>query len=814
MPRTRNITTLALAFTALGEASVPAAAQSDKSGSFALEEVIVTARRRVENLQEVPLTVNVISAEELDRLNIRKFEDLQNVVAGLTLEEDSIAPNASVRGVRFDTFASGFNPTVEFYLNDAPIVSLSAMQAMFDIGRIEVLRGPQGTLRGRASPSGSITIETTRPNLNEFEGYLDLTVTSEGGHNTRGAINVPLIDDMLAIRLAGFVEENEGSQVETVSPVFSLEDFGFEGRGSDAYEGDGYRISVGLEPTDDLSINAMYQSIEPERWLNRHVESANRVDPGQPASPVPLKPGDRKAVANFAEYSIHTLERGGLEIGWEIGNLALNYAGSITDQEVRRKGPGDSGNFFSVDDPAAPGFLGDNFQTLGQVLKTVTEGHSHEVRFSTVDGLFEDRLDIVVGGLLQDNESTSYVDNESAFFLFGLDGPYRDVVVTPIISLNESEETSVFGNLTWHFGDSTELSGGLRFIDFSNQSSVTILPDSVLSDVDEDWSETIHSLSLKHSFGDELMAYATYGSSWRPGLNVVGDFSTRQSPREQQFLILPPETSDSIELGIKSTWMDGRLRLNADVYYQEFDNYPYRPAGPGTYFVETDENGVENITRAGFVGAVPVTVFGTEVEAYFQASPQWSMSGLFSWSKGTVDDSIIPCNDYLPADGVPDSGGQIPTIDDIRTATDGENLAECVVDYRSNHAPLWTATLQSEYSLPIGSFEGYLRGLLTMYGDSKNDPANTVDDVDAYNLFNLYTGIRDPQGKWDLMFYGKNLADTERVISRSDSAASVGYTVVTSISPLTREGRTGISSYRSVALTAPREFGVNLRYFF
>src|SRR5437867_5037203 len=120
------------------------------------EEIVVTARRRQESAQDVPLVVNAVTAESLQKLNIREFKDIASVVPGLSLSQSAngIGVQATLRGVAFDVNASGNNGTVEFYLNDAPLSGGILFQSMFDVGQIEVLRGPQGTLRGRASPSG------------------------------------------------------------------------------------------------------------------------------------------------------------------------------------------------------------------------------------------------------------------------------------------------------------------------------------------------------------------------------------------------------------------------------------------------------------------------------------------------------------------------------------------------------------------------------------------------------------------------------------------------------------------------------------
>jgi len=113
--------------------------------------------------------VNAVTSEDLTRLKLRQFEDIKNIVPGLSLSYslDGTGASAAVRGVKMDVAASGYNGTVEFYLNDTPIIAEALFPLMYDLGQIEALRGPQGTLRGRASPSGSITVTTRRPDLND-----------------------------------------------------------------------------------------------------------------------------------------------------------------------------------------------------------------------------------------------------------------------------------------------------------------------------------------------------------------------------------------------------------------------------------------------------------------------------------------------------------------------------------------------------------------------------------------------------------------------------------------------------------------------
>ncbi|MET0271128.1 MAG: TonB-dependent receptor plug domain-containing protein, partial [Sphingomonas sp.] len=254
------------------------------AGAFAGDDIIVTARRRTETAQDVPISINAVTGAEIAKLNIRQFEDVATVVPGLTLQNSAngTAGASSLRGIAFDPNASGSNPSVEFYYNDGIISSNVLFTALFDIGQVEVLRGPQGTLRGRASPSGSITIASRQADLNDIGGYVNFTGTNIGAINANGAIGVPIIKDVLAIRLAGIVDHNQGSRVTSINNP--LEPFS---------ETEGGRASFRFDPTDTISILGSYQRIKRRIRSFDQVESTGQGPSSPFATNVPINASDR-----------------------------------------------------------------------------------------------------------------------------------------------------------------------------------------------------------------------------------------------------------------------------------------------------------------------------------------------------------------------------------------------------------------------------------------------------------------------------------------------------------------------------------------
>lgn len=781
-----------------------------------LGEVIVTARRRTEVLQDVPVSINAVTSQELSKLNIRKFEDIQTVVPGLSLVSNAngIGATASVRGVNFDVNASGNNGTVEFYLNDAPISAGNLFQAMFDVGQVELLRGPQGTLRGRASPSGSMTVTTTQPNLSQYGGYVTGTVTDIGSYNANGAVNIPIIKDMLAVRVAGIWDEN---QVNRVSSIHSQE--------RPLSRTTGGRISARFDPTADLTFGVTYQQLNQAITSFDQVESLQALDPSAPASPAFIQAKDRLAVEDAPRRIHQRFDNLNLQAQWSVPGIArLNYVGAMNRQVFNSLDVSDKGDFFP------PGF-GANptlFMGYGQFTHSYSKNWAHEVRVTSEEPVFG-MVDYIFGGFYQKQDVPTNLTQQTAV-LFGQPVLSNGLVVadprqligglivsTPIARNGGSLEKSLFGNLTVHIGDATEVSGGARYIDY--KSDGTLLVNNVINPAatsNTHDNTVIYQFQAKHKFGDDLMTYFSFGTSWRPPIDVIGDFSLARSPLENSFLQLDPEKSKSYEIGFKSNFNENRGRLNLSLFHQNFKNYPYRSAS-GVFFVETAAVGattVQRVTNFNFVAPVPVKVNGLELELGYQIQRNWSFDANVAYAKSKIKDGLVPCNDYFPHDGVPDTVSTIPTVAQIQAATGGGTISACNVDFRAQITPPWSGNVVSEYYLPVtDTMDGYLRGLLTVYGKNQNDPSNPVDNVSAYALLNLYAGVRDPKGGWDVAFYAKNITNTEKVLARGATALTTPFNVLAA-------SNTGITTYRGgsatfgLVMTQPREVGINVRYAF
>lgn len=786
-----------LAGASLLSIAVPAFAQdAPESGPTGINsgEIVVQARRRDESVQDVPVVVNAVTSEDLTKLNIREFEDITSVVPGLTLSPNSSGIGggvSTVRGVNFDTYASGSNGTVEFYMNDAPVPSGVIYQAMYDIGQIEVLRGPQGTLRGRASPSGSITVTTRKPDLYQAGGYVTGTLNDQHGHNVNGAINVPIIEGKLGIRVAGLTSQDRGNQVTPVEGSYS----------TPRNDTESLRASISADPFNGvLLLDFSYLTLTRDSSQFDQVESLNQVitDGSVGASPVTIRAKDRNAYRGLP-YRFHQRFQ---NYNWQARlsqwGQQLTYVGNRYEQSVVSREPMDKAGIF-----ADPSFNG---KTFNQTADNTSKYDAHEVRLQNETRLF-DMVDYVVGAMSYKASTPTAMDR-----LFS-----ASATLTPTPALtsttfglfdrySDTTEESIFGNLTVHFGQGTEISGGLRKIWYEHDSGARIGGAEVpsLRRFGKE-GKTIYSASVKHRFNDNLMAYVSTGSSWRPSIFATGA-PTVTSDLQNSFVSLPAETSKSYELGVKSNWLDDRLMVNFTVYDQKFTNYPYRSAGVGVYAIDRSNPATPLVKPFNYVAAVPVKVRGFEFEVAGKPTDNWDISASVSYADGKIKNGVIPCLD-LNNDGVPDTVLTAPTLTQMETAVGTDNIGTCDANFRSSNSSPWNATIQSEYSIPVNdNAEAYLRGLFTWKGNSIGDPGNTFDSVSSYGLLNAYLGVRSADGSWDVTAYAKNLTNAFRVLTRSNGPLATPLAAPT--------GTLSTTNYFGITATEPREFGVTARFAF
>ena len=699
----------------------PAQAQQDDSQTTrrgtAIEEIIVTAQKREERIQDVPLSITAFSEVELERRGIDDFYDYARLVPGLAFTDQG-AGNSSffIRGVA----SPAGNPTTQFYIDDMPqltsnaasTVIKSADPAIFDVSRIEILRGPQGTLFGASAMGGMIRVITNKPDSTQFESAAaaDVFITRGGDQGLKldGMVNVPLIEDKLAIRLVGS-SRDEGGWIDRVPadypgllPGELPREFAPVDSDIDDEKDKAARVSALYTPTDALSLRAsiFWQEIEES---NRHTIDDVFGGAQERAGTVDEPREDR-----FTQYNF-TLE-------YALGAFDFISSTSYLDRYIREQ------TDFTFLGTAV---FGTDFPYLNERVNPITT-FTTEARIQTSG---EGPLSFTVGGfyLDMDGGEDQIVTAPGFSEATGIAAP-NDVLFDEN-TLSTEKRTAAFGQASYRFSDSLELLLGLRWfdVDIDFFSLKDGLFNGGFTETAREISEsgTTPKVALKFDFDDNKQVYASASKGFRVG---SPNFFVPQDACGEDLAALgfdeAPELieSDSLwqyEIGTKVTSEGGRFVVNGAAYYTDWTGIP------------------QNIPlNCGFsvslnVGEASSTGFELEL---------WSepVDGLdLQLAIGYVDAQL-----ELDA---PDVGGE-----------KGDQLQQ---------VPEWTVAVSGQYTFPVlGDYEGFVRGDYSYIDDSYTtfDFENPNDRRPDYQIADFQVGVMAET--WEGALYIENAFDEVAIL--------------------------------------------------
>jgi iron complex outermembrane receptor protein len=691
-----------------------------------LEEVIVTAQKRTESVQDVPSTVNVIGGSVIKDFKVLNFQDLGALTAGL--EIDSLTGRSgrmTIRGIAHNP-NSAAEAAVTTYWNQAIVDSNAVFQQLFDMERVEVLRGPQGTLAGRTSPAGSINMHTAKPNMDEMEGEVRALATDNSGVNTQLAFSYPLIPGQLAVRVAGVYDESDLDEIDN--------DLGGDGSNAETKAG---RFSVSWLPTDTLSMDLAVQYLERDRDDVAVLDGTPVGDPFLDPEGVlrELDTFDRRdSVVGFQGEIDNTdadFWDSSLVVNWDITNHTITSVTGYHDTDSTRTFDQARGN-------ANPG------NVIGRIASDDRTDWSQEIRIANDSN---DSWEYMVGAYYENSDVEFTQDNvlrpDSAL------APGSQLLVFPV----ELDRYGLFTHHKFFLADDWTLQIGARYQEQDSDRDLSVVAGpigipvlgvepgdllvQVLSDDNKDYDDDsiTGEVTLQYQFDEDVMVYGHVGTGWRPGgITVTGALLP------EEVLLFDSEDSISYELGFKSTLMGGAMRLNGALFFQQFDDYIARVSSLNI----RDLGGV--IRTGGVTANGDAEVWGFELEMDANLGDNWSLGGSLSYTDSEYDNGTeIPCNEF-------DENGA-PVI------PDGQSVATCDVGGDLiGPAPDWTASINSEYSIPFDAFDGYGRVLYTYTGERHNPD---LGDLDSYQVVDLYLGIRSEQ--WDVSLFAKNLFDEEEI---------------------------------------------------
>jgi iron complex outermembrane receptor protein len=558
---------LGLSGTAFAQsAGQPVPNAQSSAQSDALQEIVVTAEHRSEDLQKTPVAVSVLQGSQLQsegRFSVSQIlEDVPSVTwspaTGTAVNSDVVAPNITIRGVSSNGAVQGsitsVVPAIAYYVDDV----VNGIGGTYDINRVEVLRGPQGTLYGRSATGGVVDVHTASPLLDRFEGNAAIEFGDYGLQHYTGAVNVP-VGDSFALRVSG----NSYSRDGYYSP---------QGNKVDTTDG---RIKLLFKPNDALSalIGVAFQDNRESSGQNQGVlgrDGAVSFD-----TIVPLGTGYDQTQQYWAR------------IDWDLGPATLTYIPALRrwDQHSLNYGA------------PVPGLL-----AIGDQRTPYDQAHTEELR------------------LASNPDSTIKWQTGAFYYGNSLDNSY-DLLLQPIGLVLQQAATSrltenvgLYAEATYPFSAATRLTTGARYdrtkvrTAETDCSGVTIAPLNCLTVTPQDgtrlWNNFTYKVRLEHDLSAANLLYASVSSAFLPG-----DVSVVNAPPTGALVEAPyePETLTSLELGSKNRFLDDHLQINGDLFYYRY--------GAQQQSVQTG-----TFLGAGLfqISASPARMFGAEIEALFK----------------------------------------------------------------------------------------------------------------------------------------------------------------------------------------------------
>jgi iron complex outermembrane receptor protein len=736
----------------------PLGAAAEEAGARrTIEEIVVTARKREESAQEVPVAITAIS-KELRNATIRDLVDLNGFAPNvLILEGDNRAGgggNLNIRGISpTRTDDNSFDPPIGVMIDGIYLGSLAGqVLENFDLERVEILRGPQGTLFGKNTVGGVVNVIRSRP-TGEFGARLRATFGNDGQQEYRAVANAPIIEDKLALKVFGTFQKDDGF----IDNVTTGKDFGDK-------DYTNFGATLLFTPNDRFEALFTAEKFNDKSRLNFYHTNYN-VGPGviewsgdpkdanysgglltctfyPDTCRTSIEPRKKNAEADTDNDAKLETEAYTLNMSYDLNdNMTLVSVTGYREMYEYR--------IYDLDGSAAPWITIERWNDYDQFSQELRIDGSWE-NFSVSGGvyyfknkfeqdwitagefwgtLFADTLYNQDGWESCQNLELTIVCDRALPNALPAGSPANQI----LYEQQDTISTAFFFQADWQFATDWTLTAGLRWTeetkDFTAAQAVITNDERALSrpffdyaELDNRWTEFSPKIGLTYQLNDTSIIYASYSEGFHSG----GFFGVNQNIRDFERDQYDPETSDSYEMGLKSLLLDNTLRLNITAFYNEFDDKQesFVAIDPDTRTVKTQFNNVAS-----------ATYWGVEAEAEYAVNQYLTMFLNYGHLDAEYDEYIC---DLSPNDPVED-------FDDCSFLT-------------PRNAPENTIGVGGTVTIPLGQGDIEIYGKYTWIDEREtsllNDP-NTNSDA----LEDLSASVGYYTENWSISVFGRNLTD-------------------------------------------------------
>ena len=750
---------------------------SNQINSLVIDEIIVTAEKRSESLQDVSKAVTALGADELETKNIVDFVGLSAIAPGVTVaKNEGYKTIISIRGVGDETNQNAIAaPSVALHMDGIFIASKFSLRTDFiDLERIEVLRGPQGTLFGQNSTGGTVNVISKLPSFDGFQGKADITLGNYGLTKVRGSFNTP-ISDKIATRNSFVITDRDGFTDNIIN-----------GQDLDDANNVSFRSDWLFDITDNSTLRLFFQYFD----ADSNGAAMKGLDD--------KTPNPRKlAQDSMSDYQL-TSEVFGLIYEADLGSATLKILASSQEDDIYVMRDNDRHNFGDVHSAgplAGLPYIAAEYRPETSLVETKT----FEVNLISNEPLFG-VIDWILGAFYFDHEIENHIyevkDVNNVKLVDQMDGKFTPYTHDPICSTNPfagicfaafgaelgfvsdafptRESQSIYGQATFNISDDTRLVSGFRYTEDTFSSDVTNFFGLQSYLIEDDLEKTTGRVAIEYDIDDDTMTYLSFTKGFKPGgsnltfgypVDNEQNFGANPAP-QLVFPLFESETIDAYEIGLKTDLFESRVRANISAFFYKYENLQFQSTDPDIY-----RGGVANIPES--------EMSGLEVELLGILTNELSFDLRLSFLETEIT------SDYEALDNIRAElyfFGEEPIRYSLRENIKGNKLAKSP-EFNANFGLMYEKIL-SNGKLLTATAE------LIHRGDFQQRVFNNpfVDYVDEYTIYNLSLNYEFSE-RIGINLMALNISDEDGVNSSMTDVFGVAGTGIELIPPRQIMGR-------------------------